>query len=293
HPVGHALHRTAQTQRQTGSEIDQAAGVRLVHFGQIHDHRSTLPEVLADRAGVPEAGRVQGGDLVPPLLLRHHHGAFRRVYPRCQRQVLVGEVAHVGIACDRTHIVPLARDLPLTWDLPLAQIPLRAALRDPLGEQAAGGRRQVVHLRCAGPRLRGPVRREVGPVVVLVVVVTVAPAPARPLPRRRIAPLAGSGLVVTLVVLDQPQPYPRTSHDAHAATSAQAADRLARLRGSGRRPPPAHRSPPCDSGGGDLLTAAAAPAPRAGGALRPADGPHPSRPPPWTTSSPLGGMTSV
>src|ERR1700727_91734 len=49
HLVGHPLDAPAQSEDQSGREIDQPLGVAVDHLGQIHDHWSALTEVLSDR----------------------------------------------------------------------------------------------------------------------------------------------------------------------------------------------------------------------------------------------------
>ena len=47
-------------ERQTGREVDQPAGVGVVHLGHVQDHRLTVAELLADDAGFGESGELDG-----------------------------------------------------------------------------------------------------------------------------------------------------------------------------------------------------------------------------------------
>src|SRR3712207_3191426 len=58
-----ALDTTAQPEGQTGSEVDQALRVRVVHLGEVHDHRHPVAEPLPDRPRLVVVARVQRGDL--------------------------------------------------------------------------------------------------------------------------------------------------------------------------------------------------------------------------------------
>jgi hypothetical protein len=64
---GDAFDPAMQAEGQTGREVDEPLGVRVVHVRQVHDHRRALAEVLADRARLVVRTRVQRGDLVRRL----------------------------------------------------------------------------------------------------------------------------------------------------------------------------------------------------------------------------------
>src|SRR4051812_17001146 len=52
HLVRNTLDASVQAEYETSREVDETLRVTVDHFGEIHDHRGSLPEVLSDRAGL-------------------------------------------------------------------------------------------------------------------------------------------------------------------------------------------------------------------------------------------------
>src|SRR5512145_3382487 len=50
--VGDPLDRSAQAEHEPRGEVDEPLRVRVVHVGEVHDHRRALAEALADLLGL-------------------------------------------------------------------------------------------------------------------------------------------------------------------------------------------------------------------------------------------------
>src|SRR5205823_756797 len=60
--VSHPLDAASEAEDQARCEVDEALGVAVDHFSQVHDHRSALAEVLPDRTSLIVCPRVQRRD---------------------------------------------------------------------------------------------------------------------------------------------------------------------------------------------------------------------------------------
>ena len=60
---GKFLDVTAETENETGDEIDDAGGIRVVHVLEVDDYRNVLAKVLADGGGIAKVPRTHYRDL--------------------------------------------------------------------------------------------------------------------------------------------------------------------------------------------------------------------------------------
>src|SRR6266542_3399873 len=83
---------------QPSREVDQALGIGVVQLGQVHDHRGSGAEMLADRACLVVRTRMQGGDPVRGVLDFGVLGSVRLVLGVVLARHEVRTVAAPGVA---------------------------------------------------------------------------------------------------------------------------------------------------------------------------------------------------